>query len=187
MAAGQSVNLKTSFIDVLLGALGAVAMLVVLFSALQNLNAARSIPVPGRLLILEIEGTHDALSFGDTLGIAIEDPDGNRCVLAAEQRCQQPAGSTSTGSTLVVDWPRSAHRANRPFMSIVGTKASGNLRIIVWLRHLAPEVDLAPFRGSRSVTVRARWHSEEDQVRKLSLRARDGFFGSLTLPLPEPD
>lgn len=169
-------DLTTSFLDLLLSALGGVALLVVLFAAIQTIDVQKTSVIPARLLVIEVEGhatDADLLLLGAELSCLIESGTGESVRLFEE---------TGTSGDLKVSWgsttPRPALRMH------VYSSPSEALVMRFWLASLdrfggPPRM---PPDVPDTIRIKVFWAKQQDQSLSAELKRTEGWYVEIDLP-----
>lgn len=166
-------DFTTSFLDLLLSALGGVALLMVLFAAIQSNNAQSNAVLPKGVLVFKINpGVHTEIWMNREIGIAIEDEEGN---------CVSTFSDESSLAELKVTWPSSPQRT---LNVLVESEPSNELTVSLWLRSLAPQkeqTDLTYVKQIKqlrnaSIKVDVYWLHQPTNITEISLGMTNGFF-----------
>lgn len=156
-------------IDLLLGALGGVACLVIVYLAIQNVNASANPVVKPRELAIVIESPDDcALKIGREVALMIEDSEGQKAFLSRGER-------TDDG-TLTVRWPGWLAEAGRNYLISVGHHPDNDLQITIWVRSPGTTSDqLASWRTEDPVVVNVFWLDSPEEKASYSLQLHNSY------------
>lgn len=129
MATREVPSMMMSFLDLLLSALGGVALLVVIFAAIQSNNATAAGKLPkGEFLRLEVfDDPTPEYRIGKEIGVLLKNTKGE-----VRHIFEDPG---SVGSNFVVRWPAEPRTS---YAAKVQTDPSEEITVGLWLRDVSP-------------------------------------------------
>ncbi len=175
MAAREGPNMMMSFLDLLLSALGGVALLMMLFAAIQTQNAEAARRLESEIVSVELltpaGSALDALVIGEEIGLAVETADGFASAFG-----EPPA---LPPSPLVVRWEEARRRRYR-FVLQSAPESEPVLRL--WLRAHDPERAAAFVAAARDgLRLEVAWTGMEDEPRQVALDAPGSFYTTVEI------
>ena len=155
-------------IDLLLGALGGVACLVIVYLAIQNVNANAFPTVEPRELAVRIIGPEGTkLRVGEEISLFIEDSEGQKAFLQN--------GELTEDGTLSVKWPNWLAPEGKDYLVSVGCHPDNELKIGIWLRSVSdPSDEIVDFRSSIELAVH--WLDSPEKKIEYALDLSGSFF-----------
>ena len=194
MVSRNSPNLKSSMIDLLLGALGGIALLVVVFFAMQRINADENPTKTKKLLFISVVDAPEDWEIGDEFCLRLKDSSG--------EICYQLPGKLTTSGPLQVEWDdrkvamkQSTDATQKPndppYVVSIAYDANATLSLGVWVHGInSPTSDelvtesyfeqLTVFRSKSSLKFKlsANWSDSESQSYQFELEPSNGFYDS---------
>jgi hypothetical protein len=169
-------DLRASMIDLLLGAMGGVACLVIVYLAIQNANAEAFPMVTPRELAFQLVSPKDTtLQIGNDIAVMIEDNEGQKAFLTP--------GRQIDDGTLTVKWPKWIAGTEKKYLVSVGYHPNNDLIIRLWIRTLADVPDeLASWDPAHVFEVDVFWLDSVDDKVKFSLTHNNNYFEEQEAP-----
>ncbi len=175
MAQREPPNMMMSFLDLLLSALGGVALLMMLFAAIQTQNAQAARRLTSQIVSVELLASAssplDRLVLGEEIGLLVSTEEGFRSV--------QPETAATPPSKLIVRWedPR-----RRRYRFVVQSDPDVVPMLTLWLRqHHAERVD--PFLAAlrEGVSLQVGWTGMDGEPRRVELHAAGGYLARVEM------
>ena len=177
MAGRAPPDFGPSFLDLLCSGMGGVALLVVLFAAMQTLQERRATRLTARVLIVEISGGPASFRMGREVSVSIAHPTEGSSALH-----EPPA---SSDSKFRVTWPEPGPPIKQ-VAAVVTCDAAEELSVRGWLQSLAVPAGVDPLahvldvekvvveRQAADVTeLKVYWQDQKDAAQTIRLQKAD--------------